>query len=463
MTVEKTIRIGTRTSPLARVQVKEILRALSRVQPGIRVRIIGLDTVGDKDKKTPISEMEGTDFFTKEIDETLLCGKIDCAVHSAKDLPDVIPEGIKVAAFTKSLDPCDVLVSRNGLKLRDLPRGARIGTSSERRKKQLLSYRPDLRLVDIRGTMQERLDKLGAENLDAIVIAGAGLIRLGLGHHITERISFKILQPHSLQGSLAVTVRTGNKEMSDLFLKLNGKKIAAASDYFHSGKKKILVTGTGTERFRGMGKLIHVPMIALRPPADQGPVDSVIGKLSRYDGIIFTSKHAVRYFLERILKKTKSVKVMKGKKIIAIGKTTARHLASYGLCAMKIAKEESAEGIVKMLRGTRLKGKRFLIPRSDLARNGMIQELRRSGAWVDTVTVYQNVPAKTRVPDLEGIDEIIFMSPSAVKNFMKRKKTIPDRIIVRAIGPVTRACLEEYGITRTVGFPEHAAEEAAHS
>ena len=204
----KTYRTGTRTSPLALKQVEEILQILRKFYPDFKAEVVGIDTYGDKDRATPISEVEGSDFFTREIDEALLRGEIDpersrsidFAVHSAKDLPEQIPEGLYIVAITKSIDSYDALVSKNGLKLAELPHGARIGTSSFRRKTQLREYRDDFDIVDIRGNIEERLKRLDAGDLDAIVIAASGLVRLGLEKRITERIPFRIIKPHPLQG-----------------------------------------------------------------------------------------------------------------------------------------------------------------------------------------------------------------------------------------------------------------------
>ncbi|PIU41679.1 MAG: hydroxymethylbilane synthase [Candidatus Omnitrophica bacterium CG07_land_8_20_14_0_80_42_15] len=220
----KTYRIGTRTSPLALKQVEEILLALRRFYPDFKTEIIGIDTYGDKDKVTPISQIEGTDFFTREIDEALLKDKVDFAVHSAKDLPDTVKEGLVVAAQTKSIDPYDALVSRNGLKLAELPQGARIGTSSIRRKTQLSKYRDDFDIVGIRGNIEERLEKLDAGDLDAIVIAASGLVRLGLEKRITERIPLEIIKPHPLQGALAIVTRSGSAEVIKLVSVLDVRK-----------------------------------------------------------------------------------------------------------------------------------------------------------------------------------------------------------------------------------------------
>ncbi|MBI5143573.1 MAG: hydroxymethylbilane synthase [Candidatus Omnitrophica bacterium] len=204
----KIYRIGTRTSPLALRQVDEVAAYLKKSDPGFRFKIVGIDTYGDKDKFTPISDIEGSDFFTREIENALLKGRIDFAVHSAKDMPDAIPEGLHIAAITKSIDPYDALVSKGNLKLDELPFVARIGTSSLRRKQQLKSYRNDFEIVDIRGNIEERLKLLDNDSkLDAIVIAACALVRLGLEHRISQRIPFEILRPHPLQGSLAIETR----------------------------------------------------------------------------------------------------------------------------------------------------------------------------------------------------------------------------------------------------------------
>ena len=205
--MQKKYRVGTRKSPLALKQVEEVLRGLKKFYPSIKIEIVGIDPYGDKDKVTPISDIEGTDFFTREIDDSLLKGEIDFSVHSAKDLPDNLREGLAIAAITAPIDPYDVLVSKSGLTLDKLPSGAKVGTSSMRRKTQLREYRNDFEIVDIRGNIEERLYRLDNSDMDAIVTAAVGLVRLGLENRITQRIPFEILRPHPLQGALAIIVR----------------------------------------------------------------------------------------------------------------------------------------------------------------------------------------------------------------------------------------------------------------
>jgi len=233
--MERTHRVGARISPLALKQVDEILGYLKKYYPDIKTEIVGIETYGDKDSQTPISEIEGTDFFTKELETALLKTEIDFAIHSAKDLPEDIPEGLIVAAITKSIDPYDALVSKNNLKLRELPHGSRIGTSSVRRKTQLKVYRNDFQVVDIRGNIEERLGLLDSNeqrttnneqrNLDAIVIAACGLKRLRLEYRITERIPFDILKPHPLQGALAVETRKDDLDLIEMFSKINSREM----------------------------------------------------------------------------------------------------------------------------------------------------------------------------------------------------------------------------------------------
>ncbi len=220
------LRIGTRTSPLALKQVEEVLGYLRDCGVTLNAEIVGIDTAGDRDRSVPISEMEGTDFFTGEIEEALLNRRVDIAVHSAKDLADSLPEGVRVAAVTRCIDRCDALISKNNLPLEKLPRGAKVAASSSRRKKQLKSYRDDLDIVDIRGNVEERLKKFDESGLDAMVLAACGLKRLGLEHRIAQRIPVEILEPHPLQGRLAVETRREDTGLAGIFSRIDTRKAA---------------------------------------------------------------------------------------------------------------------------------------------------------------------------------------------------------------------------------------------
>ncbi|MFH1868611.1 MAG: hydroxymethylbilane synthase [Candidatus Omnitrophota bacterium] len=209
------IRIGSRPSRLAHAQVKELMELF----PGVSYEIIPIKTEGDRDKITPLIDREATDFFTGDIEKSLINGDVDAAIHSAKDLEDSIPLGLTIAAITRSISPYESLVSTGGLKLSELRPGAVIGTSSKNRRSAILRFRGDLVVKDIRGDIDERIAKLDKGMYDAIVVAHAALLRLRLYDRIAEVISTDVINPHPLQGKLAVQVRGDRKELIDLFRK----------------------------------------------------------------------------------------------------------------------------------------------------------------------------------------------------------------------------------------------------
>jgi hydroxymethylbilane synthase len=200
------LRIGTRGSALARWQTQRVRSLLAA--EGCNAEPIEIKTTGDLVPDVPLSRIGGRALFTKQIDDALLARRIDLAVHSLKDLPSQLPPGIVIAAVGRREDPRDALVGRGPADWESLPRGALIGTSSLRRRAQLLYHRPDLRVTDLRGNVDTRLAKLdGSSDLSAIVLATAGLVRLGLDGRIGERLAPDLLVPAPGQGALAVTVR----------------------------------------------------------------------------------------------------------------------------------------------------------------------------------------------------------------------------------------------------------------
>ena len=201
------IRIGVRPSPLAIRQADEALRFLKVMYPKTTFVLQTILTRGDKDKVTPLSEVKEADFFTREIDEALLAGRIDMAVHSSKDLAEILPQGLKVLFETKSISRFDVLVSKSSHKLTELVLGSRIGISSQRRRNDLKVLRDDLEIVDVRGNIEERLALIDTGKIDALILAHAALIRLGLEEKIAEIFPLDIFRTHPKQGSLSLVVR----------------------------------------------------------------------------------------------------------------------------------------------------------------------------------------------------------------------------------------------------------------
>ena len=204
------IRVATRGSALALAQSTQVAERIGAALD-CETELIVISTTGDRIQDRPLARIGGKGLFIKEIEEALLEGRADVAVHSAKDLPARIAPGCILAAFPERADPRDALVARDAsVRLADLPPGARIGTGSVRRSSQLLGARPDLEIVPLRGNVDTRLRKLEAEALDAVILACAGLDRLGRGGVITERISPDVLLPAVAQGTLALETRAGD-------------------------------------------------------------------------------------------------------------------------------------------------------------------------------------------------------------------------------------------------------------
>ena len=212
MTTRKRVTVGSRTSPLALAQTEEILRPLRVLHPDTEFMIVPITTGGDRRKNAPLLSM-ARGMFVKEIELALLNREIDFAVHSAKDLPSALPDGLTLAAFGPRQDPRDVLVNRWGLPYRELPSGARIGTSSPRRTAQLKAYRPDVEILPIRGNVGTRVEKARGDQYDGVVLAAAGLVRLGSQGEISEYISPDICIPDVGQGALAVEVRASDSDI----------------------------------------------------------------------------------------------------------------------------------------------------------------------------------------------------------------------------------------------------------
>jgi hydroxymethylbilane synthase len=206
----RSVRIGSRGSKLALCQAGHIRERLLR-EPTAAIEIIIIKTSGDQFSATPANQIGGKGIFIKEIEEALLDGRVDLAVHSMKDVPTDLGADLEIAAVTRREDPRDCLIGRVGGTLESLPHGARVGTGSIRRQSQLRHFRPDLDLRDLRGNVDTRLRKLDAGEYDAIVLAKAGLDRLGIGERITEIISPDVLLPAVGQGALGVEIMASRK------------------------------------------------------------------------------------------------------------------------------------------------------------------------------------------------------------------------------------------------------------
>lgn len=221
------LTVGTRGSALALRQTNSVVEALKSLHPDLEIAIRVIKTKGDKILDVPLAKIGDKGLFVKEIELALLGEEIDFAVHSMKDLPAEVPDGLCIAAVPERVDPSDVLIT-NGPGLHDLPDGARIGTSSIRRRAQLRNFRPDLRISDLRGNLDTRLRKLDSGEFDGIVLAYAGLHRMGWADRITEKIPPELCLPAVGQGALAVEARDGDKSVADLLKALDHVESHAA-------------------------------------------------------------------------------------------------------------------------------------------------------------------------------------------------------------------------------------------
>ena len=225
------LRIGSRGSDLALVQSEWVRDRLIATHPGLQVEIEVVATQGDKVLDTPLAKIGDKGLFVKELETELLAGRVDLAVHSAKDMPTEMPEGLMIVAFTEREDWRDVFVAGRGrqvTQLADLPRHAVVGSSSLRRRSQLLALRPDLKLVDIRGNVATRLRKVTEQNLAGTVLAAAGLARLGKSDQAAFAFNFAEMLPAVGQGALAVEARADDERVSALLGPLNHVPTALA-------------------------------------------------------------------------------------------------------------------------------------------------------------------------------------------------------------------------------------------
>ena len=212
----KTLKIATRQSPLALWQAEFIRSCLEERNADLKVELVTFVTQGDKILDTPLAKIGGKGLFVKELEAALLDGRADLAVHSMKDVPMALPEGLSLAVICEREDPFDAFVSNHYANFNDLPQGAKVGTSSLRRKCQILKQRPDLEIIDLRGNVGTRLSKLDAGLYDAIILASAGLKRLGLSERIRHTLPASVSLPAVGQGALGLECRENDQQVLDL-------------------------------------------------------------------------------------------------------------------------------------------------------------------------------------------------------------------------------------------------------
>jgi hydroxymethylbilane synthase len=269
-TATPVLRGGTRKSFLARWQTTQIREALHR-RTGATSEEITIQTEGDRVLDRPLPEIGGKGVFTEALEEALRDGAIDFAVHSLKDLPVEMPDDLVLAAVCLRADPRDVLIARERQTLRTLPCGASVGTSSTRRMAQLRAARPDVAIKPLRGNVDTRIRKAQDGEYDAIVIAAAGVERLGLAETITEYLSFEVMLPAPGQGALAVQCRAGDPATRELFASLDDLLTRAATD-----AERAFLTA--------LGGGCAAPIAALGVAMEKGSTLQLTGLVAALDG-----------------------------------------------------------------------------------------------------------------------------------------------------------------------------------
>ena len=220
------LRIATRKSPLAVWQAEHVKARLEALHPGLQVELVKMVTKGDKILDAPLAKVGGKGLFVKELETGMLQGDADIAVHSMKDVPVEFPDGLHLAVICEREDPRDAFVSNQIKNFQDLPHGARVGTSSLRRQAQIKALRPDIEIISLRGNVNTRLAKLDEGQYDAIILAAAGLIRLGFHDRIAEFIEPSISLPAIGQGAIGIECRTDDERVKQLIAPLNHEQTA---------------------------------------------------------------------------------------------------------------------------------------------------------------------------------------------------------------------------------------------
>ncbi len=220
------VRIATRKSPLALWQAEFVKAELLRHHPGLRVELVTFTTRGDKILDTPLAKIGGKGLFVKELETALLAGDADLAVHSMKDVPMAFPDGLGLATICEREDPRDAFVSTRYASIEELPQGACVGTSSLRRQVQIKALRPDVRIESLRGNVNTRLAKLDAGTYDAIILAAAGLIRLGMRDRIRSCLPTTTSLPAGGQGAVGIEIRSDDQHLRELLTPLHHEPTA---------------------------------------------------------------------------------------------------------------------------------------------------------------------------------------------------------------------------------------------
>jgi hydroxymethylbilane synthase len=446
----KTLRIACSGSRLSLAQTEEALAVMRPLFPsGTMFTLCPLDTPGDRDKQTPLTDLSvPDDYFTRDLDQALLRGEADLAVHSAKDLPRTLPAGLAVAAILPGKDPRDALVSRADWD-RAMPPEV-IGTSSPRRTEAMQKLVPGARLAPLRGTIDERIAKLDRGEFDAIIVAACALERLGLAHRINGYLPYAAAP---LQGRLAVTVRADADEWierlksADFRLHLLEESGAPATiPPVNDSRPLTLFVGTNASHFPQYEPMIQWPLIKLVPGPREKRIQALQGALAAARGVLFASPFAVRCFVDALMH-WKDGRALVGKTLLAAGPSTAREIEDVGF--QPAAASAGFGGLGELLESLNdACAGRYFYPCSTRApTEDRIAAARRKGIELMPHCFYENQPVSSGPLPATNFQRVLFTSPSTVESYFA---SYPDEMQCErewlAIGPSTLEALQQRGL-----------------
>lgn len=419
----ESLRVCGRESALSQIQVEEVRQELVAIYGAVEFQKVFVKTTGDIDLISSLRHLDKSDFFTRELDKMVLEGSAEIAIHSAKDLPDPLPEGLEIIAITKGVVTHDELLMRAGDTLDTLKPYAKVATSSPRREQQILSLRGDLQNVDIRGTVDARAAKLLTGEIDALVVASAATKRLGISND--KRFTAVPIPGAAapLQGKLAVVAKASNERLKTLFAPIDIRQMRCA-----------LYLGLDAPKdFPGV--CYHYPIIKIIPRS----IPENFSAFLKATHLVFTSKNGVNCFFEAL--KSKNLK-LGHHTFIAVGAATAQKLHDEGIKDVLVAREPCQEGIIELLETLDLQGATLFLPGASKCRPILQDFLRSKNIFYTHCALYDTVAnLKQPQPDLTLINEIHFTSPSTVEAFLAIFGSLPPDKKLIAIGQVTESAL----------------------
>ncbi len=420
------IVVGARASKLSIKQIEEVVDAITYHHPSLCFCCKVCKTTGDKDLKTSLRDLEKSNFFTYEIDQWLLEKKCRIAIHSAKDLPEPIPPGLEIVAITAPLEKEDVIVFHPTINTENLPRNLKIATSSHNRKENVEAQIHQSQVVDLRGSIDQRIRQVIDKRVDGAVIAKVALTRLG--YKDLNILKLKGETAH-LQGAIAILARKGDLEMKEIF---------KAIDYRR--EQKSLYFGLDPSKYRTQGEVDHYPLIEIAPH----PMERFEGfclQMEEATHLLLTSQTSVNLLFEIMNKLHIPKSLLDRTAIFSVGRSTAEALQKRGAYCSYIAQNESQEGLIELFK--RMKWKKnshMLYLKSAKARPLIREYLERSNTSFEAVDLY-DTRACLRVPkpNLDLYQEVVFTSPSGVRSFFESFGAIPSHLRVVCKGEVTKS------------------------